>query len=244
MRDKGFILIFVFLASILVLFLTIPLVKLFISVGFVNIFTTIQDKEVYESIFLTLKSAFYAVVFVCITGIPLAYLIARYDFWGKSMLESILDIPVMVPHTAAGIGSIAQQDEESLFDLAGFESPNRKSDRIPDHRMRACHTHFGFLEQLACRSLCRRFPRIHQATGNFERHGPRAMPELPDHHQLFLSGQSDDVDPLRRFDPVEGMMMAGGGRLHRRSMHIEDLAVLEVFIGYRPPGTELGLLMR
>ncbi len=103
MRDRGFVLIFMFLASILVLFLTLPLIKLFMSVGVLNIFKTIQDKEVYDSIFLTLKSAFYAVVFVCITGIPLAYLIARYDFWGKSILESILDIPVMVPHTAAGI---------------------------------------------------------------------------------------------------------------------------------------------
>ena len=101
--DKSFVLIFMFLGSILVLFLTVPLIKLFVSVGVLNIFKTIQDKEVYESIFLTLRSAFYAVVFVCITGIPLAYLIARYDFWGKSILESILDIPVMVPHTAAGI---------------------------------------------------------------------------------------------------------------------------------------------
>ncbi len=103
MKDRGFVLIFMFLASILVLFLTVPLIKLFMSVGIVNIFTTIQEKDVYESIFLTLRSAFYAVVFVCFTGIPLAYLIARYEFWGKSILESVLDIPVMVPHTAAGI---------------------------------------------------------------------------------------------------------------------------------------------
>jgi len=103
MKDRGFLLVFIFLSSILVLFLTVPLIKLFLSVGFPNIFQTMQDKEVYDSIFLTLKSAFYAVVFVCITGIPLAYIIARYDFWGKSMFEAILDIPVMVPHTAAGI---------------------------------------------------------------------------------------------------------------------------------------------
>ncbi len=102
-KDRGFLLIFAFLGSILVLFLMMPLIKLFVSVGFLDIFTTMQDKEVYESIFLTLKSSFYAVLFVCITGIPLAYLIARYDFWGKSLLESMLDIPVMVPHTAAGI---------------------------------------------------------------------------------------------------------------------------------------------
>ncbi len=103
MRDRGFVLIFIFLSSIIVLFLMVPLLKLFTSVGLLSIFKTLQDKEVYSSIFLTLRVALYGVIFVCITGIPLAYLIARYDFWGKSLLESMLDIPVMVPHTAAGI---------------------------------------------------------------------------------------------------------------------------------------------
>jgi len=102
-KDKSFIYLFVFLASIIILFLSVPLIKLFLNVGFPTIYTTLQDKEVYESIFLTLKSALYSVLFVCFTGIPLAYLIARYDFWGKSVLESLIDIPVMVPHTAAGI---------------------------------------------------------------------------------------------------------------------------------------------
>jgi molybdate/tungstate transport system permease protein len=64
---------------------------------------TIVEPEVYNSIFLTLRVAFYGVVFVLITGIPLAYLLAKYQFYGKSFLESLLDIPVMVPHTAAGI---------------------------------------------------------------------------------------------------------------------------------------------
>ena len=102
-KDKGFLLIFVFLSSIIVLFLMVPLIKLFVSVGMYHIVNTLQEKEVYKSIFLTLRAAFYAVIFVCFTGIPLAYLIARYDFWGKSFFESLLDIPVMVPHTAAGI---------------------------------------------------------------------------------------------------------------------------------------------
>ncbi len=103
MKDKGFIGLFLFLGSIIVLFLTIPLVKLFISVGIVNMGKTIMEAEVYKSIFLTLRVSFYAVVFVCITGIPLAYLLVRFDFFGKSFVESVLDIPVMVPHTAAGI---------------------------------------------------------------------------------------------------------------------------------------------
>jgi molybdate/tungstate transport system permease protein len=119
-KDKTFLFIFLFLASVIVLFLTIPLMKLFFSVGLSNIADTIRDKEVYESIFLTLKSAFYAVVFVCITGIPLAYLIARYDFWGKSILESLIDIPVMVPHTAAGIALLVAFNNGYIGEILSF----------------------------------------------------------------------------------------------------------------------------
>ncbi len=103
LKDRGFLAVFLFLSSVIVLFLTIPLAKLFINVGVIKIASTLQEPEVFESIILTLKSSFFAVLFVCLTGIPLAYLIARYEFWGKSFLESLLDIPVMVPHTAAGI---------------------------------------------------------------------------------------------------------------------------------------------
>jgi molybdate/tungstate transport system permease protein len=103
LKDKQFLSVFVFLGSLVILFLTIPLIKLFGSVGLISMAKTIIQAEVYNSIFLTLKVAFYGVVFVLITGIPLAYLLAKYDFFGKSLLESLLDIPVMVPHTAAGI---------------------------------------------------------------------------------------------------------------------------------------------
>ena len=103
LRDKGMVAIFLFLGAVIVLFLAIPLVKLFVSVGLVDIGKTVVQPEVYRSIFLTLRVAFFGVVFVCITGIPLAYLLARYEFFGKSFIESLLDIPVMVPHTAAGI---------------------------------------------------------------------------------------------------------------------------------------------
>ncbi len=116
-KDRGFLLIFIFLGAIIGLFLMVPLVQLFINVGAVKLFSTLQDKEVYESIFLTLKTSFYAVLFVCVTGIPLAYLLARYDFWGESFLESLLDVPVMVPHTAAGIALLVTFQNGEIGDF-------------------------------------------------------------------------------------------------------------------------------
>ena len=94
---------FVALSIVIVAFLIIPLIKLLLEISFSSYISTIKDKEVINSIILTMKVSFFAVMFVFVTGIPLAYLIARYEFKGKSLLESIIDIPTMVPHTAAGI---------------------------------------------------------------------------------------------------------------------------------------------
>ncbi len=120
MKDRWFLSLFMFLGSIIVLFLTIPLIKLFMSVGITTMGKTILDATVYNSIFLTLRVALYAVLFVCITGIPLAYLIVRSDFFGKSFIESLLDIPVMVPHTAAGIALLVAFSSGYVGDILNF----------------------------------------------------------------------------------------------------------------------------
>jgi molybdate/tungstate transport system permease protein len=116
-RDRGFVLLFVALGSLIVLFLMVPLVQLFFSVGLSGLVESLGEGEVRASIFLTIRMALYAVVLVAVTGIPLAYLIARYDFWGKSVLESLLDIPVMVPHTAAGIALLVAFGNGWIADL-------------------------------------------------------------------------------------------------------------------------------
>ena len=120
LQDKGMVAIFLFLGAVIVLFLSIPLVKLFVSVGLVDMGKTVVQPEVYRSIFLTLRVAFFGVIFVCVTGIPLAYLLARYEFFGKPFVESLLDIPVMVPHTAAGIALLVAFGNGYMGDILNF----------------------------------------------------------------------------------------------------------------------------
>jgi len=62
-----------------------------------------KEKEVMDSIFLTLRASFVATFITIIFGIPLAYALSRYKFPGKFLIESIINIPLIIPHTAAGI---------------------------------------------------------------------------------------------------------------------------------------------
>lgn len=98
-----FNLTFIVLSILVLSFIVIPLVGLFHGVGWSGLSESFVDSEVIVSVLLTMKVSFFGTCLILVTGLPLAYLIARNDFTGKSIVESIIDIPVMIPHTAAGI---------------------------------------------------------------------------------------------------------------------------------------------
>ena len=94
---------FSFLGFMLLLFIISPLLKMIASTDPHAAAVTIADTQVINSILLTLKAALYATILGIFFGIPFSYILARHNFFGKSIIEGIIDLPTMVPHTAAGI---------------------------------------------------------------------------------------------------------------------------------------------
>jgi molybdate/tungstate transport system permease protein len=97
------LLAFSLLALIILLFIAVPLVKMIVGSDPQILWDTITDRQVLDSIWLTLYSALIATAAGCLLGIPLAYLLSRYSFRGKRFIEGLIDLPIVVPHTAAGI---------------------------------------------------------------------------------------------------------------------------------------------
>ncbi len=64
---------------------------------------TLTDGEVRAALGLTFYAAAWATGLALLTGVPLAYLLARYDFAGKLWLEGLINLPIVIPHTAAGV---------------------------------------------------------------------------------------------------------------------------------------------
>lgn len=98
-----FRIIFLILGGFAVLFILAPIVGLFVSSNFPELKAVINDKEVSDSIITTLYSAMLATFASSIFVIPAAYFISRNDFFIKRILISLFDLPVVIPHTAAGI---------------------------------------------------------------------------------------------------------------------------------------------
>ena len=61
------------------------------------------DPVVLKAIGISLSMALVATLVAFVFGVPLAYFLARKNFWGKSIIEGIVDVPLMIPHIVAGI---------------------------------------------------------------------------------------------------------------------------------------------
>lgn len=96
-------LVFIFLGGVILLFIIAPLISMTLSTSGTALFETAKDKEVTDSIILTLKVSLITTLLFAIASVPLAYLFARYNFPFKKMLSGLIDIPIVIPHSAAGI---------------------------------------------------------------------------------------------------------------------------------------------
>jgi len=118
------------LSSIIVIFILLPVVTT-ISIqicDFSGLTKAMSDKTVWDSILLTYYAALISTLIAIIFGTPLAYILSRYDFRGKSIVEGIVDVPVVIPHTVAGIALLAVFGSNGLI---GSFSPIKFVDALP-----------------------------------------------------------------------------------------------------------------
>ncbi|GAB4293540.1 MAG: tungstate ABC transporter permease WtpB [Marinilabiliales bacterium] len=127
-KTSYFNLLLLLLGSLVLLFIIAPLLGMFIKTSSSEIFSTIDDKEVQQSILLTLGASFFGTLFFALGSIPLAYILARKNFYGKRIIQGIIDLPVVIPHTAAGIAVLGFVSRDTILgkfaDNLGFSFVN------------------------------------------------------------------------------------------------------------------------
>jgi len=92
-----------FTGGIILFFLMYPIINTLFWTKPAIILDAIKDKEVMNSIFLSIGAATITTIISFILGVPFAYYLARNEFRGKSLVESMVNVPIVIPHTVAGI---------------------------------------------------------------------------------------------------------------------------------------------
>jgi molybdate/tungstate transport system permease protein len=102
-RPGGLYLLCWFLGSVLVAFLVIPLIALALTQSGASLADVARMADVRAAIVLSLEGAFLSAALTALVGVPLAYGLARTAFPGKGVIAALIDLPLAVPHTVAGI---------------------------------------------------------------------------------------------------------------------------------------------
>ena len=85
------------------LYLTAPLIGLFSRTELDQIRPLICCHEVKAALAVTAVTSTAAAVLIVLLGTPLAYLLAYADFQGKRLVDTIVDIPLVLPPAVAGV---------------------------------------------------------------------------------------------------------------------------------------------
>ena len=108
------------------LFLLLPFVAVFVEAfrkGWPTYIAAIQDPDALSAIRLTLLAALIAVPLNLVFGIAAAWCIAKFDFTGKQLLTTFIDLPFSVSPVIAGLAYVLVFGAQGWFGpwLAGHD---------------------------------------------------------------------------------------------------------------------------
>ena len=74
------------------------------QLSFGELQASVFSSETLFALRFSLAVSLAALAFALVIGIPSAYFMARNDFFGKGLLDTLLDVPLVMPPLVAGVG--------------------------------------------------------------------------------------------------------------------------------------------
>jgi molybdate transport system permease protein len=107
--------VFVLPSLILLVLLGLPIFAVFWKSIGVNFFTYALAPTALSALRLSLLTSTLATLLTVAAGMPLAYILARWKFHGKTALELLVDLPVVLPPSVAGLALLIAFGREGVF---------------------------------------------------------------------------------------------------------------------------------
>jgi molybdate transport system permease protein len=114
------------LASLpMLVFLLLPLVALLLRIPLPQLLANLANPEVSQAISLSMITTALTVLLTLLLGTPVAYLLARRRFRGHTALDTLIDMPMVLPPSVAGIALLVAFGRRGLLgqylSVAGIE---------------------------------------------------------------------------------------------------------------------------
>ena len=96
-------------------FLIAPLAALYLKVP-LNALTVLRCcKLVSSALKLTILTSVTATLLALLLGLPVAYVLARFDFRGKNALDAVVELPITLPPIVVGVGLLFLLGRQGLL---------------------------------------------------------------------------------------------------------------------------------
>ncbi len=103
-RDRGALVLLLGYASVLLAFLLVPLgILIARTVGDAGLLDQLRQPLVRQALRLSLATTLLTLALAVALGTPVAYLLARRSFPGRQVLDTMLDLPMVLPPAVAGV---------------------------------------------------------------------------------------------------------------------------------------------
>ncbi len=99
----------------MLVFLLLPLLALLLRITPAQLLANLGNREVVQAISLSMVTTAITVVLSVLAGTPLAYLLARRRFRGRTALDTLIDLPMVLPPSVAGIALLVAFGRRGLL---------------------------------------------------------------------------------------------------------------------------------
>lgn len=108
--------VFLLPGIVLALFVAVPLGALvYRALQTGNILDSLRKPIVHEALKLSLMTSALTLMIVVALGTPLAYVLARSRFPGKRILDTLIDLPIVLPPVVAGVALLMAFGRRGVF---------------------------------------------------------------------------------------------------------------------------------
>jgi molybdate transport system permease protein len=117
---------FTLAALLLLIFLVLPVAAIFIKVARATApLDALGSSVVTEALRLSLITSSISAAVVAVLGTPVAFLLARYRVPGRAVVDSLVDLPMVLPPAVAGLGLLMAFGRRGILggalDVLGLE---------------------------------------------------------------------------------------------------------------------------
>jgi molybdate transport system permease protein len=118
----------IFLAAVVALgFLLLPIVAIFVHTEPGNLLSQLSNPAVVDALVVSLKASAIAQTLIVLFGTPTAYLLATRRFRGRSLVITLIELPLVLPPAVAGLGLLVAFGRYGLLgstlDVFGISLP-------------------------------------------------------------------------------------------------------------------------